>query len=152
MTGNPELVVDVLPVSAEELDIDDHSYGGTVTSLRLSIPRDDRGKDVVSALQKCYAETLRSLAFPSSSVQYLRVPTDLEVDTQQSVKAITSSGLPMPKSPSVQMQELHAGVASNVVDQEREERGWWSLRYQQVLGEIRRQDPLVSLDMARTFA
>ena len=67
---------------------------------------------------------------------------DLEVDTHQSVLSIMASGLPLPKSPSVQLEEVAHGESGNPRQQEREERGWWSLRFQQVLREMQRRDAL----------
>lgn len=73
---------------------------------------------------------------------------DFEQDTQQSVMAILNTGLPLPKSPSIQaMDSARVGTAdiSTDMDKEREERGWWALRFQQVLREMQRQDPVLSL-------
>ena len=90
-----------------------------------------------------------SLSFPSHSGQYLPhgPHLDLEQDTQRGVMAILNSGLPLPKSPSIQLADPgRAGTAdpSNDHDKEREERGWWALRFQQVLREVQRQDPMLS--------
>ncbi|TCD70366.1 hypothetical protein EIP91_003718 [Steccherinum ochraceum] len=134
--------VDLLPITmSESLPYDQPE--NAVTCLQVDVPRTEQFDEILNALQKCYAETLRSLSFPATSDHGLPFgPTDLEYDTQQSVAAIRSAGLPMPKSPSVQVQDLRTGAAGSAVDQEREERGWWSLRFQQVLGEMRRQDPI----------
>ncbi|KAH8105272.1 hypothetical protein BXZ70DRAFT_514961 [Cristinia sonorae] len=140
-------VLDLLPISGE--DIDTGANSSKISCLQVMLPQGDQRKDVIQALQRCNAETIRSLAFPSGSDTFPRLgPNDLELDTQHSLAAITSTGLPMPKSPSVQLQEVYQGTAGNAVEQEREERGWWSLRFQQVLGEMRRQDPMISLSMS----
>lgn len=96
----------------------------------------------VEAFSRCHQFTLRSLSFPSHSGAYLAHGTnvDLELDTRQSVMSILASGLPLPKSPSVQIEEISLGQVADVLQQEREERGWWSLRFQQVLREMQRQD------------
>jgi hypothetical protein len=79
------------------------------------------------------------VSFPSNSSYYLHGPnTDLALDTEQSILSILASGLPLPKSPSAQI-EVAAKHYEDDKQQEREERGWWSLRYQQVLRELQRQ-------------
>ena len=70
---------------------------------------------------------------------------------------ILNTGLPLPKSPSLQLrdnQRLRIDVSKNTegrdgsdADREREERGWWTLRFQQVLREMQRRDPMLSLSM-----
>lgn len=63
---------------------------------------------------------------------------------------ILNTGLPLPKSPSVQLKDndrLGARDGPSDADREREERGWWTLRFQQVLREMQRQDPMLSLSM-----
>lgn len=58
---------------------------------------------------------------------------------ENTIQKILASGLPMPKSPSVQ---LSSGERGNVVSREREERGWWSVRFRQVLREVQcEEDP-----------
>ncbi|EKM51245.1 uncharacterized protein PHACADRAFT_263285 [Phanerochaete carnosa HHB-10118-sp] len=70
---------------------------------------------------------------------------------------ILHTGLPLPKSPSLQMRdnqrlgidvnESTGGKGGNDADREREERGWWTLRFQQVLREVQRRDPMLLLSM-----
>ncbi len=63
---------------------------------------------------------------------------------------ILNTGLPLPKSPSVQISDMgRTNLIRTIseVDKEREERGWWALRFQQVLREMQRQDPMLSLEM-----
>lgn len=104
----------------------------------------------LTAFRRCHAYTLRSISFPSHSGKYLPLGpnVDFEQDTQKSVMAILNTGLPLPKSPSIQMVDTgRAGSAdpANDLDKEREERGWWALRFQQVLREMQRQDPVMAL-------
>jgi len=61
-----------------------------------------------------------------------------------SVSAILASGLPLPKSPSTQMAEQGADPAQ----QEREARGWWTIRFQQVLREMQHGSALISISPA----
>lgn len=101
------------------------------------------GNTWVSAFQRSQQATLRllSLASQYGSVSSL---TDVELEVQQSAASILASGLPLPKSPSLQQDEIRRGESSSTRRQEREERGWWSLRFQQVLRDLQRQD----VDMA----
>jgi hypothetical protein len=64
-------------------------------------------------------------------------PSGLEFDSYAAVNALLASGMPLPRSPSAQNpvstfaeEEHHRDGA--VEEGEREERGWWSLRFQQV--------------------
>jgi hypothetical protein len=95
----------------------------------------------LAAFEQCSSFTLRSLSFPSHSGKYLAHgrDVDLELDTRRSVMSILASGLPLPKSPSLQMEESKYGGFGDLLKQEREERGWWALRFQQVMREMQRQ-------------
>ena len=100
---------------------------------------DDEGtarQELYSALRKCRQHTVRSLSFPSLPGAMME---DGEIDTRQSLVGILSSGLPLPKSPSIQMDEASKGQRRDAIDGEREERGWWTLRFQQVLRELQRE-------------
>lgn len=137
----------------------DELRSGTISEERdvvvgkLSVPSRKAQADyhaIYSAFRRCYAYTLRSLSFSSHSGQQLPHGShvDFEQDTQKSVMAILHTGLPLPKSPSIQavdMARAGPGDPSTDVDREREERGWWALRFQQVLREMQRQDPMLSL-------
>ncbi|KAI0070433.1 hypothetical protein K474DRAFT_1680153 [Panus rudis PR-1116 ss-1] len=155
--GNQTLSLDILPISENELQTGIISESTSVTSVTLTLPSlltDDQRRNALSALHRCHAYTIRSLSFPSHSGKYLAhgMQVDLEQDTQQSLMAILSTGLPLPKSPSVQISEVEKGQAMNPTEQEREERGWWSLRFQQVLREMRRQDTSRSMDLIGTLS
>ena len=102
-----------------------------------TFPQSQNRQEWLAAFEQCFQFTLRSLSFPSPS----GLPSvDLELDTRQSVLSILASGLPLPKSPSIQLDDSVNGQASDAKQLEREERGWWSLRFQQVLREMQRQD------------
>jgi len=90
----------------------------------------------LSAFQESAEHTFRALSFPTQSGKLVAtVPgLRLDIDSQTSVSAILDSGLPLPKSPSTQIAERAADSAQ----QEREARGWWALRFQQVLREMQR--------------
>jgi hypothetical protein len=154
LASPPFIVLDVLPVDADSLDTGVIPENSCTKTLRFSIPDDSfsdseghgRGNGPVqqewlAAFERCFQFTLRSLSFPSHTGGYLGPNADLELDTQQSVLSLLASGLPLPKSPSIQLDEReNNGPIIGDKQLEREERGWWSLRFQQVLREMQRQD------------
>ena len=123
--------------------------GASATSLFLHLPR---SKDIGSgsnarrqwwdALEQCYLFTLRSLSFPTYSNKYLipTLETSREADSKRTVMSLLASGLPLPKSPSVQMEDMEKNRQNDVALREREERGWWALRFQQTLRDFQRED------------
>lgn len=102
----------------------------------------------LDAFDRCFRFTLRSLSFPSyTSNPFANAGnTDLDSDTKNSVMSILASGLPLPMSPSQQLDEAQKGRPTDLVLEEREERGWWSLRFQQVLKEMQRSSRSPVLD------
>ena len=99
----------------------------------------------LSALEQCSQSTMRELSYSflmSSCSNGGGGPrtsgVELEMDARCSARSILASGLALPKSPSFQKEEEAKGVASDAAQMEREERGWWALRFQQVLQEIQR--------------
>lgn len=98
------------------------------------------------ALRQCCKNTLRKFTFlGSASQEYHSLGSDQSFDTQVVVTSLIESGLPIPRSPSGHLPEALDGPRSQTsVGDEREERGWWSLRYQQVFREFQRQDSVLS--------
>jgi len=97
----------------------------------------------LDAFQRCFQHTLRALSFPSSNGRHLTDGSHLDFDlnARKSVMSILSSGLPLPKSPSQQIiDEIEEGRNGDPVEQEREERGWWSMLFHQVMREMERND------------
>ena len=93
------------------------------------------------ALRQCSQSTLRKLIFPG----YQDTCSDQLVDAHLAISSLIGSGLPMPRSPSGQFAQIGGGTEeSRFLGDEREERGWWSLRYQQVFREFQRQDSFFS--------
>lgn len=143
------VVLDLLPVDLESMATGRIHDSGQVVMLTLSVPSvSSSGMQLdipslsrlrhnwVSAFQECAEHTIRALSFPTQSGK-LAVPIpglSCDRDPQSSVSSILESGLPLPKSPSQQMAETEADAAQ----QEREARGWWALRFQQVLREMQR--------------
>ena len=144
-----QIILDLLPVDPENITTGSIPDSGQVITHSLTVPSvsssgaqsDTAGlsrlrQNWVSAFQECAGYTLRALSFPTESGK-LAAPTPGLVwdnNPQTSVSAILASGLPLPKSPSAQMAEQGA----DPTEQEREARGWWGLRFQQVFREMQR--------------
>ena len=92
------------------------------------------------ALRQCSQSTLRRLIFPG----YQDTCSDQLVDAHLAISSLIGSGLPMPRSPSGHFAQIGGTEDSRFLGDEREERGWWSLRYQQVFREFQRQDSFLS--------
>lgn len=141
------IVLDLIPLDVQELSLSLNSRAGTVIELPLQLPTQDGDseRDWLVALHRSRETTLHSLSFPPPSPEdVLQGPVgDYEQDAYHCVKSILASGLPMPKSPSMQFDEhsLQAQPQADTIELEREERGWWSLRFHQVLREFQRLHP-----------
>jgi hypothetical protein len=146
-----QIVLDLLPVDLENIATGRIPDSGQVITLSLSVPPvSSSGAQLdmaglsrlrhnwVSAFQECAEYTLRALSFPTESGKLAAPAPGLAWETgnnpQTSLPAIVTGGLPLPKSPSTQVAEQGADPA----EQEREARGWWGLRFQQVLREMQR--------------
>ena len=139
----------VLPMEVDQLDNGILS-DASATSLFLHLPNNqtsasqhsDARKRWWSAFDRCYHFTLRSLSFPTYSGKYLsQAPgTDRDEHSRQTVMSILASGLPLPKSPSVQIAEAQKSAVGDAALREREERGWWALRFQEILYELQKDD------------
>jgi hypothetical protein len=161
---DPSLIVlEVLPVEVNELNRGVSMDSGSLTFLRFIVPnqqdsvlpekvqapvaKDDLRRTWVAAFQRCFRYTLHSISV-SPHPRY-DPQLDLANDTHQTVFSLLASGLPLPKSPSVQEADLRQGGITDPTKEEREERGWWSVRFQQVFRELQRQDmALLSASMA----
>ena len=94
------------------------------------------------ALRQCSQSTLRKLIFPG----HQDTCSDQLVDAHLAISSLIGSGLPMPRSPSGHLPQT-GGIEEEdggFLGDEREERGWWSLRYQQVFREFQRQESFLS--------
>jgi hypothetical protein len=92
------------------------------------------------ALRQCSQSTLRKLIFPG----HQDTCSDQLVDAHLAISSLIGSGLPMPRSPSGHLPQNGGTEEGRFLGDEREERGWWSLRYQQVFREFQRQDSFLS--------
>ena len=141
----------LIPVRSEQLDTGLIGDGTRVTAVTLCLPAGTSGGErqrLLDGLRKSQHHTFRSLSMPTLPGTLME---DLEIDTRQSLVGILSSGLPLPKSPSIQFEEAQKGLRRDVADGEREERGWWTLRFHQVLRELQREEGLASFIVPGTF-
>ena len=157
----------MMSVTSKTLNTGIFSNGTSAIPVYLGIPdqkhsASDGASEALSeakakwldAFARCFRFTIRSLSFPS----YTGNPfgnagnIDLDSDTKTSVMSILASGLPLPMSPSQQLDEAQKGRPVNLVQEEREERGWWSLRFQQVLKEMQRgsRSPILDAGQGQT--
>ncbi|KAF9554908.1 hypothetical protein CPC08DRAFT_821396 [Agrocybe pediades] len=102
----------------------------------------------LSAFQQCMKTTLQRLTFIGHAHQQdaAFIGSDKVLDTYLAVSSLVASGLPIPRSPSGQISGIFHGKEDHAFGDEREERGWWSLRFQQISREFQRQDSLLSED------
>jgi len=145
----------MIPVGADSIKNDVLSRFASVAQVVFNLPdpnwaaessadgcsRTKERHTWLNAFRKCSRDTHQLLSCPGSR---RRVTTEKSKDTWRAVASLVGSGLPIPKSPSGNLpdilQAFHLqGKGSGRVDPEkgeREERGWWELRYQEVLGEL----------------
>lgn len=136
--------IHVAPAPMDNLDAGSISPISSVVTLHLRPLPDEpqeRVQSWIQTMEACARHTVRSLSFPTHSGRYLAhgPSVDLEMDTKLSVMSILASGLPFPKSPSIHIEEALDGRTSDDRVMEREERGWWALRFQQIMREMQRQ-------------
>ena len=160
IVGNIVLSLEAITLDANQFDENTEFRSSPLQVVDLVIPRmlpgdsDDSNKMNSSpetsmamepwllALRQCSQSTLRRLIFPG----YQDTCSDQLVDAHLAISSLIGSGLPMPRSPSGQFAQIGGGTeeSSRFLGDEREERGWWSLRYQQVFREFQRQDSFLS--------
>lgn len=116
----------VLPVTNFSIlgskSVDIVTSSGGIATIKVKTEPDERGR-WVEALERCKNSTLRLMS----------IPLGLEYDDDRLqrtvVDSLVASGLPLPKSPSSQF-------VGSEKRQEREERGWWSLRFREALKDV----------------
>jgi hypothetical protein len=111
---------------------------------QVDVNSNDHFQPWLNSLRQCCKYILRKLTFityPNQEGSSF-VGSDPLLDTHLVVSSLTASGLPIPRSPSGNLPETCSagGDRAPGSSDEREERGWWSLRYQQVFREFQRQD------------
>ncbi|KAL0067025.1 hypothetical protein AAF712_006014 [Marasmius tenuissimus] len=137
--GSDVIEVDVIPVQGNGV-----AGKHQVKTLYLTFPEStdttSNRESWISALRRACKPTLAAMSNPSLNEQERRSMTGLNeaLDSHSSriLDTILASGLPPPKSPSMQL----GGTEGDCVKLEREERGWWSMRFQQVLKEMQYEE------------
>ncbi|KAJ3994859.1 hypothetical protein F5050DRAFT_1771157 [Lentinula boryana] len=142
---SPLITVDLLPI---EYDLNKGSScaGTRLETLQFqlpfnAIPSNPSRELWISAFQQSAQSTMRNLSNPgfSQTGGNIEGPNQLlEQDRRRILESILQTGLPFPKSPSLQLadESMGRGGISDSMQMEREERGWWSLQFQQSLREI----------------
>lgn len=119
----------------------------------VDLHSDDHFQPWLDSIRQCCHAVLKKLTFigcpqaEGSSTSFLG--SDRQLDTYLVVSSLSASGLPIPRSPSGNLPETCHPVNDETpkfASDEREERGWWSVRYQQVFREFQRQDSLSFVD------
>lgn len=95
--------------------------------------------DWLAPLRHCCQYTLRALSSLSATNVLVNRAVSV-MEAQKPVLSILAAGLPLPKSPSMQLEESERGLARDSEQQEREERGWWSKRFHEVFSELSKHD------------
>ena len=144
------ITLDLAPMTSRALEEGYVQSTGSVVTIALSLPHTQGARssseraraplgDWLAPLRRCCQYTHRGLSSLS--------PTHMLVDraasateAQKPVLSLIAAGLPLPKSPSMQMEESARGLASGSEQQEREERGWWSKRFHEVFAELSVQE------------
>jgi hypothetical protein len=130
-SGSVALELDLIPLN-EELKMSSMC----LTTVRARLLLQGETQEVFqrqieqwqSAFQRCSRSTLRSLSYPTADkINYTNCQ-----DPKYLMTPLLDAGLPVPKSPSAQILDGQG----DSTQQEREERGWWTLRFQQVLQEM----------------
>ncbi|KAJ3746083.1 hypothetical protein DFH05DRAFT_1483662 [Lentinula detonsa] len=141
---SPLITVDLLPI---EYDLNKGSscVGTRLETLQFQLPfnaspSNPSRETWISAFQRSAQSTLRNLSNPgfSQTGGDIEGPNQLlEQDRRRILESILQTGLPFPKSPSLQLadESMGRGGISDSMQMEREERGWWSLQFQQSLRE-----------------
>ena len=137
------ITLDLAPLTAHALEEGHVQPTGSVVTVSLShCARSDEGAplgDWLVPLRQCCHSTLRTLSSLSTTNTLIHRSLP-DTDTQKPVLSILAAGLPIPKSPSMQIEESERGVASDSEQQEREERGWWSQRFHEVFSELSKHE------------
>lgn len=137
--------LDVLPLKAEDLNDGIKLDSCTIRQIRFKLPEKEQAtngtrESWLSAFRSCAKATQRLITIPGHRDRQLG-----DLVSGSAMLSLLSSGLPLPKSPSMQQAEFHDGQPQDIAQLEREQRGWWSLRFHQVLQEFLSQDPALAL-------
>ncbi|KAF8834263.1 hypothetical protein BDN67DRAFT_1072748 [Paxillus ammoniavirescens] len=137
------ITLDLVPLTCQELEEGHVHSSGPVVTIALSQCTSVGGRtglgEWLPPFRQCCQYTLKSLSSLSTK-GFLVHGTTSEPEMQKPVLSILASGLPFPKSPSMQIEESQHGRVVDSEQEEREERGWWSKRFHEVFFELSKQD------------
>jgi hypothetical protein len=157
MIDPPLFILDVIPLNHLQVENNDIDELQRTTLYVTPLPEEQhmkQSKPWAASFRRSMHNALRGIANPmATNLMDDVLPAFLE-DTFAKVESILTSGLPLPKSPSLQAEQgtferdhrdrhrLHQATNLNLdsTKLEREERGWWTLRFHQVLREMGQQD------------
>jgi hypothetical protein len=129
---------------------DDTLMSKPILSVQISVDAEhqsdadcqDRRKKWLSSFEKCGRVTILSLDFPLrfDLHQGLAGFGGMENFNADKYRKEAGGGLPLPKSPSMQVQAHNRRQRrrSDFAQTEREERDWWSFRFKEVYLEMQR--------------
>lgn len=137
--------LDLIPLNGEQVLLEVLSLMVPKGNENSSKIQEDSKEAWLSALRTSSMVTKRAISTPGASCWSTDFFSglDSEDDVRNAMDSLLYAGLPMPKSPSVQIHENRTNVVAEKKEDckrlEREERGWWSMRFKQVLREFQRQ-------------
>jgi hypothetical protein len=124
------LALDLVPLDIKSLGEGVLSESASLEVLRLRVPLSSKQEDWFAAFRQSAQLTLRSISISGGYLVAAPQGSDTDSDGPQSQR-------PLPKSPSLIAEY---GDSSSPRRQEREERGWWSSCFHQVLTEFQARD------------
>ncbi|TFK61810.1 hypothetical protein BDN72DRAFT_828038 [Pluteus cervinus] len=142
VTENPNdldtLTLDILALKPEDVNNTINFDDVVVQQIHLKLPGHDQvtngtRESWLAAFRSCLRSTLQLAALPGYREAHIG---EVSTEMKGTVLSLLASGLPLPKSPSMQQAEYHSGEPQENARQEREQRGWWALRFHQVLQEF----------------
>jgi hypothetical protein len=129
------IVLDVVPmINPNELQLN-----GSIRTIRLGIqdteeaPAADHLQTWSSALSRCQRTTLNLMIMTTVGIS---VSSLLGSHSDDKLTSIIRSGMPFPKSPSMQVEGQRVYGDRDGRELEREARGWWSLQFEKVMKEM----------------
>ncbi|KAJ7485151.1 hypothetical protein B0H11DRAFT_2018302 [Mycena galericulata] len=135
---SPLLVLDILPLDFKNLGQSVVSENASLKVLHLRVSPSESPSNIeelhktwLDAFRQSLKLTLRSISIQGGCL--------LTANPDADVPQLSTTQRPLPKSPSF-IAEIHHGDSSSPRRQEREERGWWSSCFRQVLREFQSRD------------
>ncbi|KAI5829345.1 hypothetical protein K523DRAFT_320669 [Schizophyllum commune Tattone D] len=139
----------VLPLDVFALDAPLDLARAHLEQMHLTVPdlgRPSAPSDAwMLALSQCAQFSLLAISMPPPDGEGGRDMPGVDSGLRQRMRGYPAEMLdkadnfPIPKSPSAQIDDAQKGRREDLQRDEREERGWWHTRFQQVLWEVQQQ-------------